>query len=68
MVAVMEPGRLPKTDKAAILSDAVRILTQLRSESRQLKETIDDMQEKIKELKVKTFEKLTNNSFIKKSN
>lgn len=64
----MEPGRLPKTDKAAILSDAVRILTQLRSESRQLKETIDDMQEKIKELKVKTFEKLTNNSFIKKSN
>ncbi|EXC23154.1 hypothetical protein L484_018285 [Morus notabilis] len=51
LVAVMEPGRLPKTDKAAILSDAARILTQLRSESRHLKETIDDLHEKIKELK-----------------
>ncbi|PON48526.1 Basic helix-loop-helix transcription factor [Parasponia andersonii] len=51
LVAAMEPGRLPKTDKAAILSDAVRILTQLRSESRLLKETIDDLQERIKELK-----------------
>lgn len=50
---MMEPGRLPKTDKAAILSDAARILTQLRKESRLLKETIDDLQEKIKELKVR---------------
>lgn len=54
LVAVMEPGRLPKTDKAAILSDAARILTQLRSESRHLKETIDDLHEKIKELKVRS--------------
>ncbi|KAF4394407.1 transcription factor ILR3 [Cannabis sativa] len=51
LVAVMELGRLPKTDKAAILSDAVRIMTQLRSESRQMKQTIDDLQDKIKELK-----------------
>ena len=57
LVAVMEPGRLPKTDKAAILSDAARILTQLRGESSQLKETIHDLQAKVKELKVRGFGK-----------
>ncbi|XAR55415.1 hypothetical protein NMG60_11035480 [Bertholletia excelsa] len=48
---VLEPGRPPKADKAAILSDAVRTVTQLRSEAQKLKESNEDLQEKIKELK-----------------
>lgn len=53
MVSVLDLGRLPKTDKGAILSDAVRILTQLRSESHRMKESVEDLQAKIKELKVR---------------
>lgn len=53
LVSVLDLGRLTKTDKGAILSDAVRILTQLRSESCRIKESIDDLQAKIKELKVR---------------
>ncbi|KAL5793995.1 hypothetical protein ACOSP7_002589 [Xanthoceras sorbifolium] len=48
---ILEPGRPPKTDKAAILSDAVRMLTQLRSEALQLSESNEDLQIKIRELK-----------------
>ncbi|KAF3443750.1 hypothetical protein FNV43_RR13440 [Rhamnella rubrinervis] len=51
LVSVLDLGRPPKTDKGAILSDAVRILTQLRSESHRMKESIEDLQAKIKELK-----------------
>nr|AEJ88330.1 putative MYC protein [Tamarix hispida] len=51
LAAILEPGRPPKTDKAAILTDAVRMVTQLRSESQKLKDTNSDLQEKIKELK-----------------
>lgn len=51
--SILEPGRPPKTDKAAILSDAVRMVTQLRSEAQKLKESNGDLQEKIKELKVR---------------
>lgn len=53
MGSILEPGRPPKTDKAAILSDAVRMVTQLRSEAQKLKESNGDLQEKIKELKVR---------------
>ncbi|KAJ9686751.1 hypothetical protein PVL29_015549 [Vitis rotundifolia] len=49
--SILEPGRPPKADKAAILSDAVRMVTQLRSEAQKLKESNGDLQEKIKELK-----------------
>lgn len=49
--SILEPGRPPKTDKAAILSDAVRMMTQLRTEAQKLKESNEDLQEKIKELK-----------------
>ncbi|KAI9075310.1 hypothetical protein K1719_042715 [Acacia pycnantha] len=49
--SILEPGKLPKTDKAAILTDAVRMLTELRSEAQKLKETNDELLEKIKELK-----------------
>ncbi|CAL5342473.1 unnamed protein product [Camellia sinensis] len=49
--SVLEHGKPPKTDKAAILSDAVRMVTQLRSEARKLRESNEDLHEKIKELK-----------------
>lgn len=49
--SILEPGRPPKTDKAAILVDAVRMVTQLRGEAQKLKDSNSDLQEKIKELK-----------------
>lgn len=51
--SILEPGRPPKTDKAAILMDAVRMVTQLRDEAQKLKESTTSLQEKIKELKVR---------------
>ncbi|KAK7846154.1 transcription factor ILR3 [Quercus suber] len=48
---ILEPGRPPKTDKAAILIDAVRMVTQLRGEAQKLKDSNSNLQEKIKELK-----------------
>ncbi|KAJ4980655.1 hypothetical protein NE237_031492 [Protea cynaroides] len=50
--SILDPGRPPKVDKAAILSDAVRMVTQLRNEAQKLKESNESLQEKIKELKV----------------
>ncbi|XP_068311040.1 transcription factor ILR3-like [Pyrus communis] len=49
--SILEPGRPPKTDKAAILVDAVRMVNQLRGEAQKLKDTNSGLQEKIKELK-----------------
>ncbi|CAN1243110.1 Transcription factor ILR3 [Linum perenne] len=49
---ILEPGRPPKTDKAAILVDAVRMVNQLRGEAQKLKDSNSNLQEKIKELKV----------------
>ncbi|KAM7504115.1 hypothetical protein LguiB_003019 [Lonicera macranthoides] len=49
--SILEPGRPPKTDKAAILVDAVRMVTHLRSEAQKLKDSNSDLHEKIKELK-----------------
>ncbi|GAA0174712.1 basic helix-loop-helix transcription factor [Lithospermum erythrorhizon] len=54
--ALLEPGRPPKTDKASVLVDAVRKLTQLRSEIQKLMETNSSLQEKIKELKTEKTE------------
>ena len=51
--SILEPGRLPKTDKAAIMIDAVRMVTQLRGEAQKLKDSNTNLQEKIKELKVR---------------
>ena len=51
--SILEPGRPPKTDKAAILIDAVRMVTELRGEAQKLKDSNVGLQEKIKELKVK---------------
>ncbi|KAI3986527.1 hypothetical protein MKX01_014065 [Papaver californicum] len=50
--SILDPGRPPKMDKAAILSDAIRMVTQLRSESQKLKESNENLQEKLKDLKV----------------
>ncbi|PIN19267.1 hypothetical protein CDL12_07700 [Handroanthus impetiginosus] len=49
--ALLEPGRPPKTDKSAILIDAVRMVTQLQGEAQKLKDSNLNLQEKIKELK-----------------
>ncbi|GAY66686.1 hypothetical protein CUMW_250780 [Citrus unshiu] len=48
---MLELGRPPKTDKATILSDVVRMMEQLRTEAQKLKQLDEDLQEKIKELK-----------------
>ncbi|KAM7492664.1 hypothetical protein LguiA_035585 [Lonicera macranthoides] len=49
--SILEPGRSPKTDKSAILVDAIRTVTQLRSEAQKLKDSNSSLHEKIKELK-----------------
>ncbi|KAA3486795.1 transcription factor ILR3 [Gossypium australe] len=49
--AILEPGRPPKTDKSAILVDAVRLVTQLRDEAQKMKDSNSSLQERIKELK-----------------
>ncbi|KAL5981897.1 hypothetical protein ACLOJK_015964 [Asimina triloba] len=46
-----KPGRPVKSDKSAILSDAIRALNQLRSETQELKEANEKLQEDIKALK-----------------
>ncbi|KAL5222918.1 hypothetical protein ABZP36_027631 [Zizania latifolia] len=47
----LEPGKPVKSDKAAILSDATRMVIQLRVEAQQLKDTNESLEDKIKELK-----------------
>ncbi|XP_019183373.1 PREDICTED: transcription factor ILR3-like [Ipomoea nil] len=54
--AILEPGKVPKTDKSAILVDAVRVVTQLRIEAQKLKASNLNLQEKIKELKAEKIE------------
>ncbi|XP_010440465.1 PREDICTED: transcription factor bHLH104 [Camelina sativa] len=49
--SVLEPGRTPKTDKPAIIDDAIRILNQLRDEAHKLEETNQKLLEEIKSLK-----------------
>lgn len=48
--SILDPAN-PKTDKAAILSDAVKAVNQLRTEAQKLKDTNENLQEKINELK-----------------
>lgn len=51
----LDPERPHKMDKGVILSDAVRMVTQLRKEAEKLKESNRELQEKINELKVQWF-------------
>ncbi|RWR91646.1 transcription factor bHLH104-like protein [Cinnamomum micranthum f. kanehirae] len=51
LCSILEPGRPVKTDKSAILSDAIRVLNQLRTEAKDLKEANEKLQEDIKVLK-----------------
>ncbi|KAK8661515.1 hypothetical protein V6N13_091114 [Hibiscus sabdariffa] len=54
--SILEPGRPAKTDKSAILDDAIRVLTQLRTEAQELKETNENLLEEIKSLKAEKSE------------
>ncbi|EOY28539.1 Basic helix-loop-helix DNA-binding superfamily protein, putative isoform 1 [Theobroma cacao] len=49
--SILDPGRPLKVDKAVILVDAVRMVTQLRDEAQKLRESNESLQEKINELK-----------------
>ncbi|OAY55588.1 transcription factor bHLH104 [Manihot esculenta] len=49
--SVLEPGRPARTDKTAILADAIRVLTRLKTEAQELKETNENLLEEIKTLK-----------------
>ena len=55
MSSVLEPGRPVKTDKPAILDDAIRMLNQLKNEAEELKQTNEKLLEEIKCLKVKNY-------------
>ena len=50
--SVLEPGRPPKTDKSAILSDAIHVLNKLRSEAQDLKGKNQKLREDVRTLKV----------------
>ncbi|KAH1190253.1 Transcription factor bHLH104 [Glycine soja] len=49
--SVLEPGRPVRTDKPAILDDAIRVLSQLKTEAQELKKTNEKLLEEIKCLK-----------------
>ncbi|KAG2396171.1 Transcription factor ILR3 Basic helix-loop-helix protein [Vigna angularis] len=49
--SVLDPARPLKMEKAVILSDAVRTVSQLREEAQKLRESIKNLQGKINELK-----------------
>ncbi|KAG9153312.1 hypothetical protein Leryth_018029 [Lithospermum erythrorhizon] len=48
---ILEPGKPPKTDKAAILRYAMHMVIQLKEETQKLQESSKNLQEKVNELK-----------------
>lgn len=58
--AVLEPGRPVKSDKLAILSDAIRVVNQLKTESEEYKEMNEKLLEEIKTLKVRQYKEFLN--------
>ncbi|KAJ8480143.1 hypothetical protein OPV22_023870 [Ensete ventricosum] len=56
LCSVTDPGKPPKTDKFAILSDATRLLNQLRLEAKKFKQSNEALQEAIKNLKAEKLE------------
>jgi cell division protein FtsB len=55
----MNPGKQAKLDKANILSDAARMVAQLRGEAEKLKESNEKLRENIKDLKVSSSYRLS---------
>ncbi|KAL5232412.1 hypothetical protein ABZP36_031188 [Zizania latifolia] len=53
---ILEPGKPPKADKVAILSDAARLLSQLRAEAQKLKGSNKSLHDSIKSLKAEKSE------------
>nr|XP_009409049.1 PREDICTED: transcription factor bHLH115-like isoform X1 [Musa acuminata subsp. malaccensis] len=51
LCSVMDPGKPPKTDKSAILSDATRLMNHLRLEAKKLKDSNEAFKDAIKSLK-----------------
>jgi len=49
---LLEPGGPARSDKSAILDDAIRVLNHLRSEAKELKDANAKLEEEIKSLKV----------------
>ncbi|KAL9240331.1 hypothetical protein vseg_014566 [Gypsophila vaccaria] len=49
--SVLEPGRVAKTDKLAILNDAIRVVKQLRTDAKNYKEENKKLQDEIQCLK-----------------
>lgn len=58
--AVLEPGRPVKSDKLAILGDAIRVVNQLKTESEEYKEMNEKLLEEIKTLKVRQYKEFLN--------
>ncbi|CAN6442835.1 unnamed protein product [Victoria cruziana] len=56
LCSVMDPGGTPKSDKVAILSDAVRALNHLRAEAEKLMDANSTLRESIKNLKAEKVE------------
>lgn len=51
--SVLDPGKPLKVNKEAILSDATRMVIQLRDDAQKLKDSNESLQAKIEELKVR---------------
>ncbi|ONK72313.1 uncharacterized protein A4U43_C04F18030 [Asparagus officinalis] len=62
---ILDPGRPVKTDKSAILDDALRILNQLKAEAKDLKEANRKLEEEIKSLKEEKHELREEKSLMK---
>ncbi|CAL9211304.1 transcription factor ILR3 [Musa acuminata AAA Group] len=56
LCSVMDPGKPPKTDKSAILSDATRLMNHLRLEAKKLKDSNEALKDAIKSLKAEKLE------------
>ncbi|KAL6620346.1 hypothetical protein ACP70R_035485 [Stipagrostis hirtigluma subsp. patula] len=56
LCAILEPGKPPKADKVAILSDATRLLGQLRAEAQKLQKSNESLHDSIKSLKAEKSE------------
>lgn len=54
LASILDPGRPAKVDKAVLLADAVRMVTQLRDEAQKLKESNENLIQKVNELKVRS--------------